>query len=284
MPRLLTEDELRSALSAKYSKSQSFHRIAREKRLHNINSFLSINREGLQYNLLERRIHLYSTLAGETIFLQMPGKESAKSNKAPMPKDFRPKLQCADDSMMLDASFAFIWDILENIGKQRNRDLSFIAAIIFRMAYMYEYLQTREHHQCQFVKIDDGEILDIRNADSIDLNWYQLTLTNDVWYSLNDRIGNIPITNNQNISFEAFIKYLDILLLNEDCKYYYRNVNIKGNPAYSLNNGRIPTCKANLAIIEFFKGQSRLSALLNKHGMPPFSSSKYSDVTDGIVT
>ena len=57
---LLTE--LKAALSTKYSSSKEFHDEVRARRKSNIESFLGINRDGLEHGVKEHRILLYTTL------------------------------------------------------------------------------------------------------------------------------------------------------------------------------------------------------------------------------
>lgn len=286
MPQILPVPELKAALSAIYSREVLNQ--AKTLRRANIDAFLAINRDGLQYASLEHRILLYTTLCGEKIYIQLPGKESAESNSNPMPKDFRPKLQCTNGFMMQDASFGFIWDILEEIGKQHRDYLSLVAALFFRMGYMFDYMNSHNRYECSALRINSDNIEDIRQIEPIDLNWNSIELSDNIWFSLNNYIGNIPISEGQSISFEALIKFFDLLLQNEDCKYYYRNAIQNNNRNYTLKNGRTSTCDANLLVLYYLEGHCGISMILNKfqkaRGVPTFRKSDYHIVTDGIVT
>lgn len=131
---LLTNEELRDELKIEYS-ANTVLKEAAEKRRFNIHAFLDIERRDLRYNQKERRVLLDTTLKYEKIYIQFPGKESIK-NPA-MPFDFRPKLQLEDGSMLQDASFGFIWDILDEIGKEHKAYLSYVAAIFVRMGFIW---------------------------------------------------------------------------------------------------------------------------------------------------
>jgi len=283
MPRILPETELKDALSAAYSRKTLSN--SKTLRRANIDSFLGIDRDGLVYASLEHRVQLYATLSGEKIFIQFPGKES--TNTVQMPFDFRPKLRCTGGAMMQDATFGFIWDILDGIGRNRKEFLSYVAAMFFRMGYMYEYLQTNDSCDCVALEIDGDSVIEI-NHPVVSLNWYHLDISDDVWFSLNNYVGEVQISNDQRISFEAFIKFVDLLIQNEDCKYYYRNAIASGTGDYNLKSGRTSTCDANLLIIDYLRGHSRISSLLNSfqksRGVPPFRKEDYPVVTDGIVT
>ena len=248
MPQVLPINDLRSVLKATYSRETL--RKSKELRKINIEKFFIIDRNGLEYALKECRTQMYSTLLGEKIYIQYPGKESSKNYRNPMPKDFRPKLQCADGSMMKDATFGFIWDILDEIGKQHREYLSLVAAVFFRMGYMYNYVLASDLWECSTLYMDNHGINKIENNQLLNLSWYQIDFSDDVWHSLNNYIGSISTADNQVISFEAFIKFVDLLLQNEDCKYYFKNIIQGENLKYNLKSGRTSTCDANLLVIE----------------------------------
>jgi len=284
MPNVLTEANLRKELSAIYSGDV----LKRSKVLRraNIDSFLEINREGLKYDLLEHRILLYKTLCGEKIHIQLPGKESSESRKKPMKKDFRPKLECSDGRFMPDASFELIWQTLYEKGVERKYVLDIVAAMFFRVGYMYEYPQTTENYKCDAIRID-GRINDIIPQSDVLLTWYFLDLDNAVWESLNDRVGKMKISEGLEVSFEAFIKFVDLLVQNEDCKYFCKKVLDAEKKDYSLKNGRTATCDANLVMLDYLSGRITFSSLVNRfqrsRGVPSFKKSDYPKVTNEII-
>jgi hypothetical protein len=284
--QLLSIPDLESALRAFYSSSREFHADVRARRKENIISFLSINRNELLHRSLEHRLSLYETLCNEKIYIQYPGTESIKN--PPMPYDFRPKLLCADGTVMKDASFRDIWDVLGKIGNDFNGFLHLVAAILFRMGYMFEYTQSRNRYDCEALQIENGNIINTISCAPIDLNWHFIDFPSEVWFSLNNYIRNIlPDVFGHDISFEAFVKYFDLLLQNEDCKYYYRNVTLEENDNYNLKHGRVSTCNSNLLIIDYLKGRKSISNLLGSfisgRGVANYSVSNYEIVTDGIV-
>jgi len=286
MPKNLLPTELESFLSATYSSSVKYHDGVRERRKENIDSFLEINRKELKYNTFEHQILLYSTLWGEKIYIQYPGKESDESRKNPMPKDFRPKLEYADGTIMPDATFAHIWDILEKISKDYNGYLYLVAVMIFRMGYMYDYSKTNNLYERVALNMNNGKLVDSLLCDSINFNWHHLNISDDIWYTLNFLIRNIMAPNEQMISFEAFIKYIDLLLQNEDCKYFYiKTTDKKRKKPYNLENGRIQSCNSILLVLDYLRKNKSISELLGgfRRGVASFKVSEYSKVTNGIV-
>ncbi|MFR7413901.1 MAG: hypothetical protein ACLUTC_12300 [Anaerobutyricum hallii] len=256
---------------------------SRNKREQNINGFLAINRDGLKYESLERRLCLYTTLIGEKVYIQYPGKES--EGQLPNPNDFRPKLMMQNGQMMQDASFGFIWDIFDSIGKKHNDYLSFVATLFIRMQYLQEYEYVEDSYKYEEIEIDGNEETLFENGMET-LKWNKLQISEDVWYTLNDRIGMIEIPQGE-ISFEGFIKLIDLLFQNEDCKYYYKQV-IRNNQNFNWGTtGRPNTVSTNLRVLRYLENKEKLSDLLNAiqkgRGVMSFPKADYSIVTDNMV-
>lgn len=285
MPKLLANTELRERLKIEYDKKDVL-KESKRKRKKNIASFLGISRDNLKYGVKEKRILLYETLKGEKIYIQYPGKES--TNKEPRPLDFRPELETVNGTFMQNITFGYIWDILDEIGRTHNGYLCLIAALIIKEEYMYDYQMCNEQYESYIVDYENNKV----SKDSpLTLEWYKLNLDDDVWFTLNDKVGDIKINNNEVISLEAFIKFIDLLFQNEDCKYYYINKVEKGKVStideYDLKNGRNSSGDANLAILSYLQKKKKLSDLLNEfqkgRGVTSYRKSDYSIVTDDIV-
>lgn len=284
MGKLLTNDELKMELEADYS-YRTVNKKSLEMRKKNILAFNSISRNGLKHNQKEKRVLLYETLHSEKVYIQFPGKESIE--KPEMPYDFRPKLQLSTGEIVQDLSFGAIWDILDEIGKSHNAYLNYVAAIFFRLGYMYDYQVVNEKCKCYEITFLCGKENKCKEVADVQLSWYRINLSENLWYTLNDRIGWIDIGQERKISFEGFIKLVDLLFQNEDCKYYYKNTFIKEKENYKLENGRINSSAANLLILNYLEGNVQISKLLDSfqksRGVPSFKKSDYSIVTNGIV-
>lgn len=285
MLKLLENAELRERLKIEYNKKDVL-KESKRKRKKNIDSFLNIPRDGLTYGSKEKRLLLYETLKGERIYIQYPGKES--TNKEPRPLDFRPELETANGIFMQNITFGYIWDILDEIGRTHNGYLCLIAALIIREEYMYDYQLCNEKFDSYIVDYEKNKVY---QDSPLNLEWYRLNVDDDIWYTLNDKVGNIKINNDEVISLEAFIKFVDLLFQNEDCKYYYINKVEKGKVStideYDLKNGRNSSGDANLAILSYLQKKKKLSELLNEfqkgRGVTTYRKSDYSIVTDNIV-
>lgn len=283
MAKILSNDELAEFLKADYS-SKTINKESLLKRQWNIDAFNALDRKQLKYSKQEKRILLYKTLEEEEVYIQYPGKESIENPK--MPLDFRPKVKLKSGEYAIDLSFGAIWDILDEISRKHNAYLKYVAALFFRMGYMHEYAKINENCDCEIVKINRGEE-SVEGKEQIPLEWYAIRLEDDIWYTLNDKIGWINMGNGQEISFEGFIKLVDLLFQNEDCKYYYKNVVIEKKDNYKLTNGRTNSSAANLFILNYLEGNVKLSKLLDafqkSRGVPGIKKGEYSLVTDKIV-
>lgn len=282
MPNLLGTEELKNILNFEYSKNTVL-KVSKIYREFNVNSFERLSRSSLSYGERERRLCLYETLNGEKIYIQYPGKESAERTPK-FPLDFRPEVEMKDGTFISDASFGDIWDILGEIGKEQKKELPFVASLFLKLGYMHEYKLHNAKYAFYDLDISSGDKID---SGTIDFEWYGLDFPEDVWFTLNDRIGNVKLSDKEIFSFEAFIKFVDLLFQNEDCKYHYKNVNIKGEENYDFSNGRTQSSAANLLIINHLEENTKLSELLNafqkSRGVPSFKKKDYTIVTNGIV-
>ena len=283
MSSILTVKELRQQLRTVYSKcvlNQS-----KQKRLENIDAFLEIDRMDLECNKIEKRVLLYQTNVGEKIYIQYPGSESARSNGT-MPKDFRPELQLRDGRFIPPVSFGLIWDILDNISYAHRDYLDIVSTILYRMAYMKDYELTNEEFDCTKIDISNKRVLE---ESKLTLKWNRINFSKEIWESLNNYIGEIELAENMILSFEGFIKFFDLLIQNEDCKYYYKNYIVEGKKEYRKNlaNGRINTIHAQLVIISYLVKEKTLSELLNAfqkaRGVPHFNKRDYPLVSKGLI-
>lgn len=278
MATLIKEDEIRKRLSFYYNRLVL--NDSKSKRLFNIESFNEIDRTSLFYEKMEKRLLLYNSLLNERIYIQYPGKESV--DDVPKPLDFRPELLMESGKRIKTASFGDIWDVLDYISKSHKAYLAVLASVFLKIGYMHGYIKENEYYLCE--TIDESGSVVAKSKEK--LGWYKLGIDNDIWYTLNDRIGMIPLADGE-VSIEAFFKYVDLLFQNEDCKYFYKNTVIKPKVNYSLESGRNSSSDTNLFIINYLKGDEKMSSLVNSmskgRGIATFTKSNYEVVTDGIV-
>ena len=250
-----------------------------ECRLHNIRCLSELDRRGLMYGVRERRLLIYITASGERIYIQYPGKESAREKNV-KPWDFRPKLVKSDGSQMKDLSFKDIWDDLFDVYAQigHNEELFCkIAAVFCRMAYFADHvLAEGNFHFYDYDLTDDMRML---SDGEVGLSLYIL---NPQFY-LNELTAVIPQING--VSLEGYLIYNDLLAQNEDCKYYYRDVYEKGK-SWNGKIGGFNTLLSYLSVIQFIQDKIGFTEIVDKfmrgYGVAPINLKDIEAVTNGL--
>lgn len=255
-------------------------REAIKKRLMNINEFASLDRTGLSYKSVERKILLHTTRAGEEIFIQYPGKETVSNTPEKVrPWDFRPKLMLPNGESLKDLSFKDIWDDLSNIHASDESALSVMAAIFFRMALMEGYKLTKAEFEFEDIATESKVVL---NSGTVTLEFWRPHFSPELYNYLDYVVNSI-----RGVSVEAFLYYNDLLVLNEDCKYYYRDKIIKGSE-WKTNTGRYNTLLTHISVIEYLQGKITFSEIMGRFlsgmGVAPAKMNSIPEITNHIVT
>lgn len=249
------------------------YRLFEAAKIENINSFNALSREGLCTEKVERRILLYQTLAGEKIYMQYPGIESAREGARAFPFDARPVLQKADGTYAADMDFKKIWDIIDRIGEAHRGDIDVLATIFLRIAYMLDYKHREEEYLCEELDIQAGCV---RASGSVRFVWNSLDLDPDVLETLNDRFKTT-----EGISLEGFLYYNDLLAQNEDCKYHY----LQGEK-WIVTAGRINNCLSHLTVISHIRGKIGISKLIDsfqRTGVAPLPQTRFEEACGDLV-
>ena len=204
----------------------------------------------LRYGEKEERVVLFTTRIGEKIAIQFPGKESAAANADKQrPFDFRPKIITANGTVIKDMAFVDLWGVVEGLAHNHYAIIKVLSALFFRMGRML-----------------------LHDAVAEDYDYYVLDANNTVTASGTRHLSAI--------SFEAFIYFFEMLLHNEDSKYYY----IKGN----LSSGRIQTSDSMLQLSSYFNNTTSLSTLLQRYisgfGVAKCPLNEIYSATGGLVT
>jgi hypothetical protein len=236
-----------------------------EKRYTNINFIKSLNRDNLGYSETERRLLIHETKDNELLYIQYPGKESVNSNSdINRPWDFRPIILLSDGKRLEnDLSFKNIWDIIytksiELEDKTREAILLVLAIMFYRMAYMVDNRPTTFFDtQYNDLIINNGVVEIISEA---------LPLKIPLLYKYEPQKKIIDFLYSKcpgswgGLSIEGFLYYNELLIWNEDCKYYYRNV-IINEKKWINDTGRVNTALTHMMIISFLLGKIPLSRL-----------------------
>ena len=283
---ILSKNELKKRLSTVLPNSRQLNAARREKQRKNTKTIYDFDRENLGHNSFERRMLVYSTLMNEKIFIEYPGKETMRN--VPMPKDTCPGFAKEEEMITLDTSFGDIWNVLDYLGKTHKAYLPILAAVLIHMACMDNYKEKNIDRECWDIIID-GKDKTYVSSCARRAAFYEINFTKRVWETLNDMFSGICIRG-QNLSFEAFVKYFDVLLMNEDSKYAYEAV-LKEEANYDnwkYDKGRINTIGTCLSVISYLEDKTTLSTLLDNYqkgrGTIKVSISQYPIVSEGIIT
>ena len=248
-----------------------------EKKLFNIETFSHLDTSGLRYGTMERRILMKEFSTGEKLYIQYPGKETVRAIK-PRPWDFRPKLILANGDWLKDLSFKDIWDDLYDF-KDMSIDMSYVATIFFRIAYMLDTRQVTKTLRYEDLDMSTGDVI---NEGDIELSWYE--------YDVADELVNgfhISPDAIRGCSVPAYLAYNDYLAQNEDCKYYYRAV-YERNEKWKSDTGRRNTLLTHMSVIAFIENKLKFTEITDMFqrgmGVASLPAKYWNDVTGGRVT
>lgn len=269
---LIASEEVRNRIRTTIP-MRSPYRVSERQKRENIASFNALPREGLENNLIERRILLYETRYGEKVYMQYPGIESTREGNRRFLLDFRPVLQKADGSYAADMDFKKIWDIIDIIGRHHHADTDILATLFLRIAYMIDYQHNEAEYICETIDVPTGRVYSSENVFFV---WNSLKIDVDVLDTLNDRFGLLD-----GISLEGFLYYNDLLAQNEDCKYSY----LQGG-RWNISTGRINNCLSHLTVISHIRehiGISKLIDSFQRSGVAPLPQGRLWEACGDLV-
>lgn len=248
-----------------------------EKKLFNIKSFSKLDKTGLSFGKVERRILMKEFPTGEKLYIQYPGKETVRENN-PRPWDFRPKLQLPNGEWLKDLSFKDVWDDLYML-KDFAMDMGYLATLFFRIAYMMDTTKVTKTLKYEDIDITTGKII---NTGEMELSWFEYNPSEEV-------LNGFQISTEalRGCSVPAYLAYNDYLAQNEDCKYYYRAVYDKGE-TWKTDTGRRNTLLTHMAVIAFIEDLLRFTEITDMFqrgmGVANLPTKYWEDVTGGRVT
>lgn len=243
------------------------------KRKFNIDWIESIDKRGLAFDEKEMQI-LMKRFDDAELYIQLPGKESARITNTNS-LDFRPVLfDTKTHEYFNDISFVDIWESLDRIfdviGEKHEDERALLAALLYRMAFMDDHvLETNKGPQIvRYVDIKTGKTEKISKQ-----------FPDRYVYSPNieaiKRISKI-IPKICGMELDKFLNYLELLIWNEDCKYYDRK-RAKGKSDW-YNIGRINTIKTIIIFIGARIGFIPLLKVFKEFGRQGIAKPDDSDV------
>lgn len=275
---MYTIEQLENLLKCTYPSQVSVD--TQNKRLKNIQAIQALIGEAkrsnrLVYQSAEERLHIFTTQAGEKVYIQYPGKESSLTGDKHRPYDFRPKIITADGQELRDLVFADMWRIVEDLNTEHHRILKLMATLFFRLGRMTLHRDVEQEYICESLDAN-GNVVYTTNRH---LRWFQFDIGADIMESLNFHAEGLHVDEGITISLEAFLCFFELLLQNEDSKYYDK----KGD----LTSGRIPTSDSMLLLSATLLGHIKLSVLLQRFvsgfGIAHCGISEIEPATDGLV-
>ncbi|MBP3686769.1 MAG: hypothetical protein J6J35_00210 [Alphaproteobacteria bacterium] len=266
--------DCKSILCMEYNKDVK--KASQEKRNFNIEQFSKLEKKGLKFQNLERKLLLHTTKNGEKVFIQYPGKETIVSSPEKLrPWDFRPKLQLSNGSYIKDLSFPDIWDDLTDIHSSDKTLLSILAGIFFRMAFMYGYTLIKDNYHYEDINSIDNTV----KTGVLSFQYYKPVFSEKV-------LNHLSSITPRGVSLEAYLVYNDLLVQNEDCKYYYRATQIM-KQAWDSKNGRYNTLLSHISVIEYLQERLSFSQIMTRFqrgmGVAPIRLGDISDITQNII-
>lgn len=249
---------LKTSIQKTGKKSLSYSR-----RICNIHFIQNLERDGLIFGTKERQMLIHTTKSNENLYIHYPGKEVTRNK--PQPWDFRPVIYRQEENEPLKPlSFGAIWAaIFENINKISDKDyIRSLAMVFYRMAFMIDHKQKANYLQkCRNIQNKKTECIEDRQLGEVFL--YEPN------QSILDFLGEHSWAG---MSLEAFLYYNDLLLWNEDCKYYYRSLDKKQSTKkdgkiraipWINKTGRINTALTHIKILGYFTGDITLDEIFD---------------------
>lgn len=277
MINMMQIEDLEHKLKIVYPKNTTYDTNYKRKR--NINYFMKfikkeIEENNLIYQKKEERLLLYTTNKGEKIYIQFPGKESSRKEKM-YPFDFRPKIIDNEGKELPDMKFEDMWSVLDNINSDYKKIMKCVSLIFFRMGRMTNHVLINKEIQKNIIE-NNLLLKDI----NINFELFYLDFDKEDIDFLNTRIETIKMFDSYNISFEAFLYFFELILQNEDNKYYYKKNN--------LDSGRIKTSDSMLLLSSYYSGKIKLPTLLHKFvvgmGIGTITKDEIAEATDDLIS
>jgi hypothetical protein len=258
------------------------------RRLANIKWIIDLPRAGLAFQKRTKQLLITKTDDGGEVFIQYPGKESARGEDKRRPWDFFPRVR-KDNRFGADLDFQAIWDILSQALqplKRESREFApVLATVFYRMAFMNDHVIVTEplKTRVRYVSHDDaGREYAVEEKTELVNPWYRYSPQKEI---INRIAESVPQWGD--MSLEAFLHYNDLLAWNEDCKYFYRKQQTEPG-GWIRDTGRVNTLLTHVSIIGYVSGDIRFSEVCVKFargkGVAPATREEILRICGGYVT
>ena len=246
-----------------------------EKQKFNIDNFNSLDREGLDFNQLRRELLLKKFDTGEKLYIVYPGKESVSTNNK---NDFYPVLTLENGEPIETKAFSEVWDDLFTF-KELGFDMSALATIFIRMAYMYDSKKISKSFSYEDYFYENDIRKDKKDSGTLEFEYYEYAPDSELFKELgiliNEKI--------QGANIIPYLAYIDLIAQNEDCKY-----SLKQGKEWKHKSGRLNTCLTHVYVIALIEHECTFAEIMKKFqngsGVAPFDQQyKYSKITNNRI-
>lgn len=257
----------------------------RKRREHNILWIRDLLREGLEYGRVEKRILMHRTVAGEHLYIHYPGKESAETAE-PRPWDFRPVVVLPSQGEGPDLTFGDIWNGLIRqlvpLVDEAPEIPRAIAALFYRMAFMvdHELTSAPRPEDVSWVQAPPSDIAELHDGEAFG-NLYRYKPPMPLIDAISEEVPEW-----RGMSLEAFLHYNDILAWNEDCKYYYRDVEA-GDDEWMGRTGRVNNLLTHISFVGFILREldiTKIASGLARLGVAGATNAQIEKFSGGLVS
>jgi hypothetical protein len=258
--------------------TSELNKISIKRRIHNVLSFSRINRVGLKLAEKERKMLLYETTFGEKIYIKYPGKESESNlSEKIRPWDFKPVAFDKNGKQLADITFKNIWDDLSQLKNNNPQSLALLSSIFFRLALMELTEEVTEEYNVEEFDANGKNI----QTTIEELNWYKIRIEKSLLNHLNSTFGLI-----RGLSLEAYIYLNDLLCQNEDCKYYYLDVELN-SVDWNIKKGRRNTYLTHLSVLAYLENMLTFTQIMDKfqrgRGVAPLELKYIPKLTGNLI-
>jgi len=257
------------------------------KRLVNIEWVQKLPLKGLAFGTSVRQVLMVTTKADEKLYLQYPGRESAREGKKKRPYDFFPVFLDSSGSYGRDLGFTDVFGILHDalspIKLKEEKQIRWLATLFYRMAFMLDHTIDQAPLMLEVRHLDyskSGELQVGRVAKQAFPPCLRYSPSEDIIDEISAAVPSLG-----GMSLEGFLYYCDVLAWNEDAKYYYRNMQ-KEKPTWMGGTGRVNTLLTIMRVLGFVLGDVSFGDLLGRFlfGVSPATTEEVIAISGGLVT
>lgn len=164
----------------------------------------------------EEMVVLYTTSLNEKIGYLLSGEHvdnPAFSKTYHEVYEFSPRIVSSDGTMLRALSYEDIWDFYYQISETDVGLVPIVATLFFYLGRLLSRAYTEQECEC---KVSARRPNQPPKQESASINWEKFSVDTAALSALNAMIGEVSISEDTAISFEAFLYYWDLQFLKDD--------------------------------------------------------------------